>query len=74
MIEVPPKIWRPKVVNRYTTPLLDDEDVDDILDYSQYGKCVYKPDLSWSEGATRNDLISYDYSVHADELKKGFKV
>ena len=73
MIEVPPKIWRPKVVNRYTTPLLDDEDVDDILDYSQYGKCVYKPDLSWSEGATRNDLISYYYAVHADELKKDLK-
>ena len=74
MIEVPPKIWRPKVVNRYTTPLLDDDDVGDILDYSQYGKCMYKPDLGWSKGATRDDVITYDCAIHAAELKKGFKV
>lgn len=73
MIEVPHKIWRPKVVNRYTTPLLDDDDVGDILDYSQYDKCVYTPDLDWSKGAARNDLITYDCDAHAAELKAALK-
>ena len=33
MIEVPVKIWRPKVISKYTTPELDDKDLDDLLDY-----------------------------------------
>ena len=57
MIEVPPKIWRPKVVSRYTTPLLDDDDIGDILDYGQYGKCVYKPDFDWSEALSEVILL-----------------
>ena len=43
MIEVPAKNWRPKVVSKYTTPNLDDKDINDLLDYGQYGNCVYKP-------------------------------
>ena len=50
-------------------PLLDDDDVGDILDYSQYGKCVYKPDLDWSKGVARNDLITYDCDTNTAELK-----
>ena len=42
MIEVPPKVWQPKVIIKYTIPGLEESDVDDILYYSQYGRCVYK--------------------------------
>ena len=73
MIEVPPKIWQPKVVSCYTTPLLDDGGMYDILNYTQYGKCVYKQNLNWSRGSERNDLISYKCSKHATELKKDLK-
>lgn len=45
MIEVPAKIWRPKVISRYTVPDYEGEDIDDILDYKQYGRCVYKTKL-----------------------------
>ena len=70
MIEVPPKIWRPKVMSKYTTPDLQDDDVDDILNYSQYGKCVYKNDLNWSDDSCRKDIICYDDATHASELKR----
>ena len=48
MIEAPAKIWRPKVASRYTVPDYGDEDIDDIPDYKQYGICVYKTTLKWS--------------------------
>ena len=49
MIEVPAKIWRPKVVSKYTTPNLNNTDINDILDYGKYSKCMYKPKLDCSE-------------------------
>ena len=70
MIEVPAKIWRPKIVSKYTTPNLDDKDIDDLLDYSQYGKCVYKQKLEWYDDSTRNDVILYDNTIYASELTK----
>ena len=36
MIEVHTKIWRPKVISKYTTPHLEDDDVDDISDCGRY--------------------------------------
>ena len=40
MIEVIAKIWRPKMINKYTAKNLEDDDVEDLLDYGHYGKCV----------------------------------
>ena len=70
MIEVPAKIWRPKVVSRYRIPEYYGEDIDSILDYGQYGKCLYRTKLSWDEGATRDDKIIFDDELHSAELKK----
>ena len=58
------------MINKYTPPHLDDNDVDDLLDYRQYGKCVYKPKLIWSDNKTREDIILFDEVNHANELKK----
>ena len=68
MIEVPAKNWPPKVVSKYTTPNLDNKDIDDILYYGQYGKCVYKPSLDWNDDSTRVDIITYNKAIHAVEL------
>ena len=73
MIEVQAKIWRPKVVNEYTTPNLDDNDIDDIFYYGQYSKCVYKPNLDWSDDSARMDIITYYEAIHAAELTKDLK-
>ena len=73
MIEVPAKIWQPKVMSKYTTPVLDDDDVDDILNYAQYGKCVYKNNLNWSDDSCRNDIITYCDATHASELHRDLR-
>ena len=70
MMEVLAKIWRPKVVSKYNTPNLDDKDVNDILDYGQYGKCLYKPKLDWNDDSKRHDIIIYDENSHVGELTK----
>ena len=72
MIKVPAKIWRPKVVSRYTTPECHGDDVDGILDYGQFVNCVYK-NLSWSDNSGRNDIINFDCHTHDAELNKGMQ-
>ena len=49
---------------------MDDKDIDDLLDYGQYGSCVYKQELEWWYYSTRNDVIIYDKAIHASELTK----
>ena len=44
-----------------------------MLDYGQYGKCLYKPKLSWSENTTREDIILFDEADHTSELTKNLK-
>ena len=69
MIEVPAKSWRPKVINKYTTPHLENDDVDNLLDYEQCGKFLYKSRLSWDENTIREDIILFDEVNRANELK-----
>ena len=59
MIEVPPKIWRPKMVSKYTTPDYADNNLDGILDYSKFGRYVYRSDIKWNSGAKRMDRIVF---------------
>ena len=73
MIEVSAKIWRTKVVSKYKTPNLGNTYVDKILDYGQYGKCLYKPKLDWNDGSKRHDIIIYDANNHVDDLTKDLK-
>ena len=70
MIEVPLEVWRPKVIIKYTTPDLEDNDVDDILYYIQYGRCVYKTKSVEQDTNTRTDLIIFDDAIHGEELEK----
>ena len=61
------------MINIYTTPHLEYDGVNNLLDYGQYGKYVYKPKLSWSENTTKEDIILFDKVNNADELKKDLK-
>ena len=70
MIEVPAKIWRPKVVIKYASPEYYGDDLDSILDYAQYGNCIYRNDLVWTYNSIYRDVIRYDDKEHWAELKK----
>ena len=63
-IEVPAKIWRPKVVSKYTTPEYYGADIDNILDYAQFGNCVYRSNLTWENNSERTDIIIYMKSLN----------
>lgn len=68
MIEVPTKIQLPKVVNKYITPKLEDQSIDDLMDYGQYGNCLYKPKLEWSDDSQRQDIIHFNDTLPSIEL------
>ena len=61
------------MVSKYTTPDYDDNDLDDILDYSKFGRCVYRTDIKWDLGAERMDRIFFNDKEHAKEFKKYLK-
>ena len=56
------------MISRYTTPDYDDGELDDMLNYSQYGKCMYKTKVTWDSGVERMDRILFDESEHQKEL------
>ena len=70
MIEVPARIWRPKVISRYTVPDYECEDIDDILHYKQYGWCVYRNKLEWSDTSSRTDVNKFNEIKNSVELEE----
>jgi hypothetical protein len=75
VINVPPKIWRPKVKSVYT-PIDTCDDIDDgIFAFEKLGKCVFKPNASASRKdiPQRDDLIFFDDAKDKEELFTNFK-
>ena len=72
IIEVPPKIWRPKVESRYRMPEYASDINDGAWDFSNYGKSVYRPKLDWQD-KQRNDIIDFEESYQA-ELDKDLRM
>ena len=70
---MPPKVWRPKLVNKYILPDYADDIDKGILDFEQCGKAVYTPRKNWEEGK-RTNLINFDYSKHREDLRKNIIV
>ena len=58
------------MVRKYITPDYGNGELDEILDYSQFGRCMYKSDVSWDSGVKRMDRILYNESEHKTELDK----
>ena len=58
MIDVPPKIWRPKAQNRYI-PIDYDNDIDDgVFDYSHHRRAVFRPSVRLAN-RLRSDIILF---------------
>ena len=58
------------MISKYTTPDLDDKVIDDILDYGQYGKYVYQPNLDWDNNSKRQDIILYNDNTHSAKMSQ----
>ena len=74
IIELPPKVWRPKQQNKYIPLDYGDNIHDGHFDFKEYGNTVFRPaEQTWNRGE-REDIIKYDDSKHAVELNKGLRV
>ena len=68
-IELPTKVWRPKVLNKYI-PVDYSDDIDEgVFDYKHYGKTVFRPKMKWAE-RSRSDLILFNKMMDTAELEK----
>ena len=73
MINIPPKIYRPKPENKYI-PLDYGTEIDDgVFDYAHYGKTVFRPSKRWAD-KERDDLIAFDEENDLAELMQNLKV
>ena len=43
VIEVPPKVWRPKVQNKYIPLDYTNDEDEGVIYFKQYGKAEYRP-------------------------------
>ena len=76
VINVPPKIWRPRMRSSYRPPADSNnlQDIDDSIFYfEKLGKCVIKHKQKFRE-SDRNDIILYNDSKHEEELNSNFKI
>ena len=46
-IELPPKIWRPRVSNKHISAKFATDIDDGIFDYSRYGRIICRPNERW---------------------------
>ena len=73
MIDVPPKIWRPKPENKHI-PLDYATDVDDgFFDFANHGNTVFRTRKRWAD-KERDDLIIFDAENDMAELLENLKV
>ena len=74
MIEVPPKMWRPKQMNKYEPPEYATDISEGVFDFANYGNTVFRPsDKPWDKGI-REDQIIFNDKEHRKELLLHIKI
>ena len=72
MIEVPPKVWTPKIINQFKMPVYEDVD-DGVFQFPSYGNCLYRKKFCWQDG-DRADIIKFDSERDLVELDWDLKI
>ena len=73
VIEVPPKIWRSKLQNKYTPPYYVIGIDDGVFDFDFCSKTYFCPKQIWKK-RQRNNLIPFTKYLHQKELQKNLRV
>ena len=73
LINIPPKVSRPKQENRYIPVDNLDDIKDGVFDYRQYGKAVFRPAKHW-KNRERNDIIEYSEEKDKMEFEKNIRI
>jgi hypothetical protein len=72
VIDVPPKLWRPKPVDRYI-PMDYSNDIDDsVFEFEQFGQAICHPPEPFSN--IRTDIHLWDPARDMSELTKNLKI
>ena len=72
IIELPPKIYRPKVQNKYI-PLDYGTKIDGgIFDYTHFGKSMFKTTIDGTNHK-RTEMITCSKEIDPDELEKSLE-
>jgi hypothetical protein len=72
VIDVPPKVWRPKPVDCYV-PVDYSDDIDgDVFLFEQYGKAACQPTTPFTN--TREDIHLWDRDRDLPEFTKNFVI
>ena len=69
MIGIPPKIWRPKLQNRYIHIDYSNDVNEGVFDFSHYGRTVFCPKIKWSD-KDWDEIILFDKASDTEELIK----
>ena len=64
IIELPPKVWRPKQQNKYIPLDYGDDIHDGHFDFSEHGKAVFRPPEQEWKTSERDDIIHFDAATH----------
>ena len=74
IIEVPQKIWRPKPLSKYIPLDYGDDVSEGVFEYAHYGKAMFRPPTKTWENVPREDIITFDASLHTSELDAGLRI
>ena len=73
LINIPPKVWRPKMINKYTPTNQTDDIGEGCFDFKQYGKTMFRPLLKW-DYYKWDDTIKFNEVVDKAELVKYIRI
>ena len=72
-IKLSNKVCRPKVPNTYVPVNYSDNIENEVFDYVNDGKTVFRTKEKWAE-RDRSDIINFDHTKDNEELSKGLKI
>lgn len=73
MIDLPPKIWQPKVKSKFKPDPAPLPDIDEgVFIFEKLGQCVFKQHEKW-KNSERTDLIFFNPEKDTEELMANFK-
>ncbi len=73
LIDIPPKIWRPKVKSKFQLPEYANDISEGVFDFEHHGKCVFRPKLTWTPGK-RDDIITFDAAKDMPQLLADLRI
>ena len=69
LINMPPKVWRLKMINKCIPMNFPNVIEDKIFDCCQYGQAVFRPANTWKD-RVQDDIIAYKEVNNGAELEK----